>query len=210
MSFADHIIPFFYGLGTGFVMSVLLGAIFFMLIQAGVKHGHKKGFIIAAGVISGDIIFVFLTIAFTGFISGFLQKHEAKTALVGGLVIATMGVFTFLQNRKSMEVKESSLSNTRDFFLKPFIINFLNPANAAWWLGLYSLPPAVYYSLSQKIVFACGAILMVYFTEVGVAYTASKLKKLITPHLLKRIDAIVGVVFVIVGLRLLAKGFGWF
>ena len=76
--------PLLYGIGTGFMMSVMLGAIFFMLIQTGVKHGYKKAFIIASGVIVCDILFVILAISFTGLIRDFL-KAERSTNTTAGL-----------------------------------------------------------------------------------------------------------------------------
>lgn len=204
--------PFIYGIGTGFLMSILLGAIFFMLIQAGIKHGHKKGFTIAAGVITGDIIYIVFAIAFTEYISSFIKEHSSKTALLGGIVLAIMGISAVLKSRKNMEEAEenSRFANARDYFLKPFFINIVNPANAAWWLGLYSLPPALDYNLHQKIAFALGAIMTVYFTEVGIAYAASKLKKFTTPRMMKRVDVLVGIVFIVTGLSLFAKAGGWF
>jgi L-lysine exporter family protein LysE/ArgO len=203
--------PFIYGIGTGFLMSVLLGVIFFMLIQVGIKHDWKKGFTIASGVITGDILFVALAIGFTGYIRYFLREHESAISIFGGSVMLVMGVVTFAQSRGNMDISEntSTLRSARDFYLKPFVINLVNPANAAWWLGLYSMPPALNYETDQKIVFAAGAVATVFFTEVGVAAAASKLKKYITVRILKRIDAVVGTALLLVGLRLVLKGGGW-
>lgn len=190
----------------GFLMSVLLGVIFFMLIQAGIRHGYKKGFSIAAGVITGDIIFIILAIGFTGYISQFLTEHENQVSMLGGAVLVIMGAAAFMKRREldTME-KPSRMKSTRDYFLKPFFINLLNPANAAWWLGLFSIPPALNYQTDQKIIFASGAVLTVFFTEVGVAAAASGLKKYIRPRTLKMVDTTVGVVLLLVGARLLIK-----
>lgn len=193
-------------------MSVLLGAIFFMLIQVGVKNGASKGWSIAAGVITGDIIFVILAISFTSYISDFLKAHEGKASVVGATVFLLMGVATFLKKREPIE-EEAQISRSkhaRDFYIKPFVINLLNPANAAWWLGLYSIPPAVDYQFAQKIAFAFGAVATVFFTEVGVAYTAAALKRFISPVILKRIDMVVGLVLILVALRMYARAAGWF
>lgn len=200
--------PVGYGILTGFLMSVLLGVIFFMLIQVGVKHGVKKGFTIAAGVITGDIIFVTLAIGFTGIISSFLRAHEGKVSVVGGLVLLIMGLAAFFQRRKLEEMNRppSPGRNARDYFIKPFIINFLNPANAAWWLGLFSIPPALNFAMDQKIVFAAAAVATVFFTEVGVAAAASRLKKYIKPEVLKKVDTVVGVALLAVGLKLIWQG----
>lgn len=197
--------PFGYGILTGFLMSVLLGVIFFMLIQAGVKHGCKKGITIAAGVVTGDIIFVALAIGFTGYVSEFLKQHDDKVSLVGGCVLLIMGIAALFQKREleQMAKPKSPGKNARDYFVKPFFINLLNPANAAWWLGLYSIPPALNFAFDQKIVFAAGAVSTVFFTEVGVAAAASRLKKYIKPRTLKIVDTAVGVALIAVAARLI-------
>lgn len=190
----------------------MLGAIFFMLIQTGVKYGYKKGFIIASGVITCDLIFVILAISFTGYISEFLKVHASKAAFIGGIVLLIMGIATFFQSRDNLEEKQniSFGKSARDFFLKPFLINFSHPANAAWWLGLYSVPPALNYQLNQKIIFAAAALSTVFFTEVGIAYTASRLKQYLKPRILKGLDVFVALSLILVALRLFAKAAGWF
>ncbi len=199
--------PLFYGIGTGFLMSVLLGVIFFMLIQVGLKHGWKHGITIAFGVITGDILFVVLAIGFTAYISAFLKTQEHTASIIGGLVLLVMGLSTIFKKRNlTQETELSGMRKARDFYLKPFIINLLNPANAAWWLGLYSMPPAVNYNLQQKIVFAFGAVLTVFFTEVGIAATASRLKSYITPKILKNVDYAAGLVLLAFGIKLVWSG----
>lgn len=204
--------PFIYGIGTGFLMSVLLGVIFFMLIQAGLQHHWKKGVTIALGVISGDLIFVILAIGFTRYIETILKNHETAMAFFGGSVLLIMGIATFVQSRENTapHTNKTGFSNARDFFIKPFVINLTNPANAAWWLGLYSIPPAVNYLMNQKIAFAAGAILTVFFTEVGVAAAAFKLRNWITPGVIKKVDKVVAIALLLISMRLFLKGFGLF
>ena len=191
-------------------MSILLGAIFFMLIQAGLQHGYKKAYIIASGVITGDIIFITITISFTAFISLFLKEHKTAIFLVGGILITLMGIIALFKKPTEIEKQSSGFGNAKDYYIKPFLVNFLNPGNAAWWLGLYSLPPASDYLLNQKIAFACGAVLTVFFTEIGVAYGASKLKKYMSTKILKRVDIFAGIFFILLGMRLFANAAGFF
>lgn len=188
-------------------MSVLLGVIFFMLIQASLKHGPRKGWVIASGVISGDIIFVILAIGFTRYIQDFLTAYESYVNLAGGLVLLGIGVSNIRKKRSNPELGDavSGVKSARDFYFKPFIINLLNPANAMWWLGLYSVRPAVHYDLTQKILFAAGAVGAVFFTEVAIAYAASGLRKYITAERLHRVDLTVGAVLMGFGVWLLIK-----
>jgi threonine/homoserine/homoserine lactone efflux protein len=199
--------PALYGLVAGFMMSILLGVVFFMLIQAGIQHGTKKGVIIASGVITGDIIFLSLAIGFTAAIAEFLQKYQQLISLLGGLLLLAMGLWMWLKKRRvgeeNKEVK--GLRSARDFFIKPFVINILNPANAAWWLGLYSFPPASAYGLQQKIIFGAFAVLAIFSTEVGIATGASMLKNYIKGKWLKKVDKAVAVVMFIMGLNLLLR-----
>jgi threonine/homoserine/homoserine lactone efflux protein len=188
-------------------MSVLLGVIFFMLIQASLNHGPQKGWVIASGVISGDIIFVILAIGFTRYIQDFLTAYESYVNLAGGLVLLGIGISNIRKKRVNPALGDavSGVKSARDFYFKPFIINLLNPANAMWWLGLYSVQPAVHYDLTQKILFAVGAIGAVFFTEVAIAYAASGLRKYITAERLHRVDLMVGAVLMGFGFWLLIK-----
>lgn len=199
--------PALCGLLAGFLMSILLGVVFFLLIQAGIQHGIKKGVIIASGVIAGDLIFLTLAISFTAAISDFLQKYQQSVYWLGGLLLLAMGSWTWLKKRRDVgennEVK--GLKSARDFFVKPFLINLLNPANAAWWLGLYSFPPASEFVISQKFVFGAFAIMAIFGTEIGIAAGASLLKNYIKEKWLKKVDKLVAIVMFIMGLNLLAR-----
>lgn len=199
------LLPYLFGLGTGILMSVQLGVIFFMLIQVSIRHHPKKGWTIAAGVVTGDLFLVLLAILFTDFITTFLHHHQKETSLVAAAVFLTMGVFALLKkpHDPNAQVNEKWTTHARDFYLKPLLINLANPANAVLWLGIYSVKPAVDYSLAHKLVFAFGAICAIYFTEVGVAYSASALKKYITTKILKIIDVTIGVVLIGLSVKLL-------
>lgn len=187
-------------------MSILLGAIFFMLIQAGLRYNYKKGILIASGVICGDAIFIFLSIYFTDNISEFIIKNESSINILGGIVFLLIGGFTLIKKRdenidSEMDVIKTS-RNARDFFIKPFVINILNPANALWWLGLFSTV-GQNYNISQKIVFSIGALASIFTTEVGISFSASKLKKYINSRTLKVIDLVAGSVLIISGLKMI-------
>ena len=197
--------PLLNGVFFGFLMSVLLGAIFFMLIQAGLRYNYKKGIIIALGVICGDSIFIFLSIYFTDYISVFIDENKSKINVIAGIIFMLMGIFTILKNRKQNIGFENDnnlkVNNARDFFLKPFIINIFNPANALWWLGLFSTVGQTY-KLSEKLIFSFGALASIFTTEVGIAYSANKLKKYVNKRILKIVDIVAGLVLILSGLKM--------
>lgn len=203
----DFLYPATYGIFVGILMSVLLGAIFFILIQTGLKHHYKVAYWIAAGVITGDIVFVILSINFTEHIKVFIQNHHLIISILGGLVLIIIGLVNFFKKHKP-STDQAGLSNmkkVKDYYFKPLVINLLNPANVLWWLGLFATKPASEYTGSQKVIFSIAAVATVFWTEVGVAYSAQRLKRFTTEAFLKRFDRIVGLIFVFIGLSMLLR-----
>lgn len=201
-----YLYPVIYGISAGFLMSVLLGAVFFMLINTGLKHTYKKAYYIAAGVITGDIIFVVLAIQFTQFIKEFISENQVIISISGGLVLIVLGLFNILKRHRITNTLETKkYANLSDFYIKPLVVNLLNPANALWWLGLYAAKPAADYDTPQKILFAGAAVFTIFWTEIGVAYSAQRLKQYTNELWLKRIDVSVGLIFMGIGLFMILR-----
>lgn len=187
-------------------MSVLLGVIFFLLIQTGIKYGWKKAIPIALGVICGDLIYIILSLNVSNALQEFLEVNKTSVGIAGSIALFAFGTMHFLKKRTEevdFEKQRGKLGNARDFFLKPFVINLLNPGNALIWLGLYSNPPASQYLQPQKYLFALGALLAIFITEIAIAVGAQKLKAFTTPKILNRADLVLGVVFFLLAGKLL-------
>ena len=50
-----------YGFLTGMVMSVMLGTVFFALVQNSIDYGFRTGIFIALGVIASDLLLITLS-----------------------------------------------------------------------------------------------------------------------------------------------------
>jgi threonine/homoserine/homoserine lactone efflux protein len=129
--------PLFYGIATGFVMSVSLGAIFFLLVQAGLVGGVKKGLPLALGVISGDFLYIVLALHFSEFITQQLNEYRVWISLIGSLVFFGLAIQHFLHHQRSkadggFELRLNQMQD-KQLFLKALTINLLNPVNIVWW-----------------------------------------------------------------------------
>lgn len=198
--------PLIFGLGTGFVMSISLGAVFFLLIQAGLAGGWRKGLPLALGVIVGDMIYVTLALHFSEAITESLVSYRSTIASCGALVfwiLAVIHIF-YHQKAKSNGVDER-LMQMKDWqlWLKSFAINVLNPVNIAWWLSLYSLPPAADFTYSGKWLFGIATLATVLCTELGVAWGAGKIKNYLTEARIRQIDLFLAVLFFGMGVYLM-------
>lgn len=197
--------PIIFGVGTGFVMSVSLGAIFFLLIQAGLVGGWRKGLPLAVGVIVGDLIYVTLSLHFSEAITDHLVSFRSVIAFVGGLVFLALSVSHLLHHQKTKKQGlDERVVQMRDWqlLLKAFAINILNPINVVWWLSLFSLPPAADFSYGGKWTFGVAALSTVFITELGVAWGAGKIKNYLTEARVKQIDLFLALLFFVMGVYL--------
>ena len=197
--------PIFFGLGTGFVMSISLGAVFFLLIQAGLAGGWRKGLPLALGVIVGDMIYVAVALHFSEAITESLVTYRSVIALCGALVFWILAVTHLFHHQKAKNKGlDERLMQMKDWqlWLKSFAINVLNPVNIAWWLSLYSLPPAADFSYSGKWIFGITSLATVLCTELGVAWGAGKIKNYLTEVRIRQIDLFLAVLFFGMGIYL--------
>lgn len=189
-------------------MSVLLGVIFFLLIQTGIKYGWKKAIPIALGVVAGDIIYILLSLNVSNALQDFLVVNKTSVGVTGSFALLVFGAAQIFKKREQetdFEKERGRYSNTRDFFIKPFIINLLNPGNALIWLGLYSNPPASQFNSTEKYIFAIGALRSIFLTEIFIAIGAQKLKSFTTPKILNIADIVLGLVFIALGGKLMVE-----
>ena len=199
------IAPIIFGFGTGFVMSISLGAVFFLLIQAGLAGGWRKGLPLALGVIAGDLIYVTLALHFSEAITETLVSYRSMIALLGGVVFWILAVIHVFHHQKAKnQGLDERLMQMKDWqlWLKSFAINVVNPVNIAWWLSLYSLPPAADFSYVGKWVFGATTLVTVLMTELGVAWGAGKIKSYLTEARIRQIDLFLALLFFGMGIYL--------
>lgn len=199
--------PLVYGLVTGFVMSISLGAIFFLLIQAGLAGGVKKGMPLALGVITGDFIYVLLALHFSEFITEQLNEYKVWISMLGSVVFFGLSMWHFVYYRRSkkdasFETRSDQMQDSK-LFIKALTINLLNPVNIVWWLGLFSLPPGSGFDYHEKWVFGLAALATVFVTELGVSWGAGKIKHYLTEDRIRHLDLVLGCLFLGMGIYLL-------
>ena len=196
---------FLYGLPVGFAFSFALGPVFFSLIKASLENGFRAAVYIALGVVFADV--VLLGIAYGG-VETFLPTGVDVafwTELFGGLLLIGIGVATILKKTKDTEgvsIEPSKLifkNMARGFFL-----NILNPANFFEWVGAAGVLKSKYhFEVFENVSFFTGALLAVFFTELAVAYFASRLRNVLNNRVIYIINIVTGSVFLGFGLWLL-------
>lgn len=190
--------PIFSGFGAGMAMSLMLGTVFFSIIQNSIKDNWKAGVKIAMGVVVCDLLFLLLVLAGDKYIQ-MLSGYKKEIAIIGGLFLVILGLVTVLKKQKL----EVTINSTGKYVLNGFLLNFLNPVNFAFWVSLSTiLGTEQNYDLNYKMYFFSFAVLAIFLTESLIAYGASKIKRWMTPKKLQILNWIVGSVFIGFGVKL--------
>ncbi len=194
---------FLYGLGTGMVLSLTLGTVFFILIQNSIDNGYKGGILIALGVITSDAVLITLSVFGTSMLPP-VNHAETIVSLAGGLLLLIMGLNSWFKKKARISYPRTKLGNLVYFFTTGFVLNLLNPANFFSWVAITAYVNAsLGYSNAQISVYFVGCLLAIFLTEVAISVFADRLKRYFTPKVLLYVNRISGSVFLFFGLRLL-------
>ena len=192
------------GLLTGAALSLMLGTVFFSLLRNSLQYGYKTGFYIASGVIVCDVLFIALALLSHKF-ALFLKTYQIEVSLVGGSILILMGIIMFIKaGPKTMA--EGNLIEAKSswyYFFNGFLLNLLNPVNFFSWLAISTMLTIRFnFNIMDKCYFFGASLVSIFTVEILIAVGASKIKRWITPLILKRINQISGLIFIGIGIKL--------
>lgn len=193
----------FNGMGTGVVLSLMLGTVFFALIQNSIQNGYKSGILIAAGVVFSDAIFISFAVFGTRLLPR-IENFDMYASIVGGFLLLTMGLSSLIKKSPQITYPKTRFGNLLYFFSTGFLLNILNPFNFFSWVTISTYLNAMLgYSIVQDVLFFAGCLLSIFLTEVLLSVFAFRLKAYFTPLILSCINKVSGAAFVVFGLRML-------
>lgn len=190
---------------TGLITALIVGPVFFSLIQTSIEKGVKSGALMAIGISLSDTLYI--SLAYFG-ISQLSENMKFKLlfAITGGLVMLVFGIRMFSRPvyHPGTTIHLSESENIFWKIFKGFILNGINPFVFLYWIGIVSLVSVHWeYRNGSALLFFISLLLTIFLTDIGKAYLANRIRTFITPHLMKVINKIVGIAFIILGARLL-------
>lgn len=191
-----------YGLGIGVILSSMLGTVFFFLVQNSIANGFKSSIFIAAGVISSDILLIVLSYFNANlFPSGGYAENLVR--LGGALLLVIMGIGNIRKHSKP-QFAVPVYNSPWLLASKGFMLNALNPGNYISWLSISALLINVnHYTLGERWWFYVGALLSIFGMEILIALGAAKIKTYISEKFMRRLDLVLGIVFLVFAVVLL-------
>lgn len=196
------------GFLVGLALVFLIGPVFFTLLKTSLQHGVVAGSLVALGIFVSDILAVLLCVYGA---SAFLKSDESRfyLALVGGVVLITLGFRYFLKKKKAEE--ETIQLNAKHyvgFFSKGFLVNFVNPFVFAVWIGIIKVAGDKHGFDKDLALYLAGTLLAIFSSDIAKVFLAAKIKNILKPELLFVLYKIIGVLLVLLGLRLFYVAFG--
>src|SRR5690606_31560685 len=148
--------PAIEGFVAGIGLSLMLGTVFFSILQNSLTHGYKAGVLISLGVIISDIMFIALAIGSATF-AVLIEDWQLQFSIGGGVALIIFGIVQVF--RKPFKEKENALLQSKVkrrtlLIVNGFFLNVINPVNFFVWLGIASYLTLTFkYTMNQKLVF---------------------------------------------------------
>ena len=202
--------PLLSGLLLGCVLAMLVGPVFFMIINTSIKKGFYPSAMLAVGVFMSDLFFVVLTYYGSALLL-ILQQNDRVIGITGGLLIIVFGTYTFFKEARvsveAFELVDDSRTRAIDV-MKGFMMNTFNPAALLFWLGVAG-------TITIKEQFTGYNAALFYGSTLGTllcadllkAYVATRLKKLINAQVLIWMNRVCGIAIGSYGIFMIARIF---
>ncbi len=196
----------------GFGLAFMVGPVFFTLIETSITKGTRAAITFDIGVVLADIMFI--SLAYFGSIT-FLEKikGDPRLFLIGGIVLIIYGLYTLFYKRTKKVVTDKELvvvenNNYLGLFLKGFFLNSINIGVLAFWLTIVIAVSSSFQTNASK-VFNYFALVVITFllTDLIKILAAKKLKKKLTPIVIRKIRQTLGIFFIIFGVILATKSY---
>ncbi len=192
----------FYGFGTGILLCLTFGTVFFALMQNSVDNGYKSGLKIAFGVVVCDTLFVISALFGTSYLPK-LEGVENALTLVGVIFLTVMGLVNIFKGTPRLVYPQTRFGNFLYYFTTGFLLNGLNPINFISWVTLAALlRTKFHYTLTEQKTFMGASLAAIFLTESALAISAHKLKRFFTPRVAPIFNRTTGVVFLFIAAQL--------
>ncbi len=212
---------FLQAIGIGFLLSVMVGPVFFVLLETSITKGIRAALAFDLGVLISDLLYILFALIFVDQIAEMSTgKNKLFFGFLGGSIFIVYGVYYFLKKPKidylSLDSKSSSKQNTaasKDYFLlgfKGFILNIANPAVIFYWLSVLSIAaqsiPEYFDNDTSAILVFISILLVTYFGfDVLKIFAAKKLRPLVNQNLLNALNRFIGLIFFLTGIFIIIK-----
>ena len=197
-----------FAIPLGLTLSILVGPVFFILIQTSITKGVRAALILDIGVVLSDIFYI--AIAFFSS-KQLLQDLEDTPSLflIGGAVIFVYGLQSAIK-KDHIEYEDISIKKTDIFglILKGFFLNVINIGVLVFWLGAMVIAGhRLNFDTFDTSIYFITVISTYLIIDLIKIALAKEFKKNLTDQLLNKIKRTIGFILMGFGVVLSLKAF---
>ena len=202
------------GIPLGILLCLMIGPVFFVLLETAAIKGIRASLVFDAGVVTADIVFIAIAY-FSSYRLINNIKDEPALYIFGGLIMITYGIISFLKQKKATkkielnEEIELIKKNYGSLFIKGFILNFINVGVLGFWLLIFiTFGPQLELKTSRLVTFFTSVIITYLLIDLVKMLLAKRLKSKMTPINILKIKKITSILLIIFGVTIMLQG--WF
>lgn len=196
------------GFAVGMCASAPIGPIAILVIQKSLSKGHKAGFVSGLGASVVDTFYACIAIFALAFAQSLIDTHQNLILLVGGAVLAIVGVtMAFSDPFRKMKADGESSVSPKDFG-QAVAMGISNPMAIFVMFTLFAFfgiaDSAPHNWRVAPIILAVSAGSVTYWFSVS--WFLSRFRKNFRMRTIVWISRITGALIVIIGIALLGQG----
>ncbi len=203
------------GIQTGLLLCIMLGPIFFALIQAGVERGMRAGLMVGLGIWISDLIFILAVFFGASYLVAVTEwsGFKATFGAIGGVILIGFGVGMMLTKSPPLPAINETRSeiDARTYvglWIKGFLINTINPFTFFFWLSAMSMVMlGDDYSTNSATLFFVGVMATIIITDTLKVALAKFIRRYMTNGHIHILRLVSGGALVVFGIVLMVKVF---
>ena len=194
----------------GVVLSlILIGPVFFLLIETSLTKGIKAALALDMGVIAADLVFIGISYYGSKEVAAYLALHP-ETFAIRKLVILVFGLFQIIaKGNLHFKGKVDVGTNYISTFARGFMLNFVNLGILVFWLATVIIVNTRYHHEHEKVflffIVVLGTFLAIDLLKI---FLARKFKDSFTDEMIYKMKKGIGAFMMILGIYLIVKSFG--
>ena len=190
----------------GICASAPVGPVAVQVVQRSLAYGRRAGLVSGLGAATVDTFYAIVSIFFLGFFQKFIDSHTQLLMIIGGVLLAGIGLMIALSNPFKDQTRVTKVSAS--FYFQTMLSALSNPAALFFMLTLFTLFGVDGASCGRLVI---GEILCVaagtfvwWFT---LSWAVAKLRERFRLRTLLTLSRIAGVCIAVFGVILFVKAF---
>lgn len=194
------------GIVTGLILSIMIGPVFFVLLETSIRKGVRSALSFDIGVLVSDLIYIALVYFFFSKVESITEEGENndKAKIIAGILFLAYGIISYFKKQKKVILDEDGnviQQNYWKLFFKGFILNFFNPMVIFYWFSILTI-----HGKESQIPFVTIILVTFFLIDILKILGAKKLRPLVTEKRLTTLNHLIGLIFLGFGLFLLIRG----